>query len=35
MKPTIVVNAYGTTPAQFTNLVVKALDEHNRLNGKK
>ena len=32
---TIVVNSYGSTPAQFTNLVVKALDEHGRLNGKK
>jgi hypothetical protein len=32
---TIVVNAYGSTPAQFNNLVKKALDEHNRLNGKK
>ena len=32
---TIVVNAYGSTPAQFNSLVRKALDEHNRLNGKK
>jgi hypothetical protein len=34
-SPTIVVNSYGSTPGQFTSLVVKALDEHNRLNGKK
>jgi hypothetical protein len=31
----IIVNSYGSTPAQFNSLVRKALDEHNRLNGKK
>ena len=32
--PTIVVNSYGSTPADFTKLVYKAFQEHNRLNGK-
>ena len=31
----ITINSYGSSPTQFTSLVVKALDEHNRLNGKK
>jgi hypothetical protein len=34
-KAVITINSYGSTPAQFNNLVKKALDEHNRLNGKK
>jgi hypothetical protein len=33
-KPTIVVNSYGSTPAEFDNLIKRALDRHNRVNGK-
>jgi hypothetical protein len=32
---TIVVNAYGSTPTEFGNLVAEAINRHNRLNGKK
>jgi hypothetical protein len=32
---TIVVNSYGSTPAQFNSLILRAIEEHNRLNGKK
>jgi hypothetical protein len=34
-KPTIVVNSYGSTPAEFDNLIKRALDRHNRVNGTK
>ena len=31
----IVVNAYGSTPTEFGNLIAEAINRHNRLNGKK
>jgi hypothetical protein len=31
----VTVNSYGSTPAQFNSLILRAIEEHNRLNGKK
>jgi ribosomal protein L12E/L44/L45/RPP1/RPP2 len=31
----ITVNAYGSTPAEFGNLIAEAINRHNRVNGKK
>jgi hypothetical protein len=31
----IVINAYGSTPTEFGNLIAEAINRHNRLNGKK
>jgi hypothetical protein len=31
----VTVNAYGSTPAEFGNLIAEAINRHNRVNGKK
>lgn len=34
-QPSIVINSYGSTPAEFDNMIKRALVKHNLINGKK